>query len=91
MSRAENPSYSHKRLTASGLVRNGAGLLRGVFCSSSSSGTLQILDDATNTGSNIVINTFNLTAGTFYPFDYEMERGIYAVVGGTTDISFSYT
>lgn len=91
MSRAENPSYSHVRLTASGLVRNGAGNIGRVFCSSSSSGTLQILDDTTNSGAHIVINTFPLTAGQSYPFNGEMERGIYAVIGGTADISIEYT
>lgn len=91
MSMAENPIYFHQRLTASGTVKPGAGVLGGVFCSSSSSGTAQILDDTTNTGAHIVINTFPLVAGQFYPFNDIMERGIYVVISGTADISVRFT
>ena len=91
MSMAENPVYFHQRLTASGLVKNNAGVCGRIFCSSSSSGTVQIQDDTANNGTHIVVNTFPLTAGQSYPFNLIMEHGIYIVITGTADISVEYT
>lgn len=85
-----SPTYQHKRLTASGLVKNGAGVVSGILCSSSSSGTAQIQDDTSALGTHIVVNTIPLVAGQFYPLGQIMARGIYVVIGGTADISVTY-
>lgn len=84
------PTYSHQRLTASGVAKPGPGVLGSIFCSSSTSGFAQVLDDTTNTGTHIVINTFPLVAGTNYQFNREFARGIYVVITGTADISVGY-
>lgn len=84
------PTYNHKRLTATGIVKTGPGTVGRIFCSSSSSGTAQIQDDASNLGTHIVVNTFPLVAGQSYPFDLILARGLTVVIGGTADISVSY-
>ncbi len=59
----------------------GAGLrLKGIFVSSSSSGTLRVQD-----GSTTVVNTFSATAATFYNIPAECATSIVITVGGTLD------
>jgi hypothetical protein len=61
--------------------------LSGVFCSSSTAGTLTIYDSATSGTSTIIVNTFNLVAGTFYPLPVTADTGFYCVLGGTAAIT----
>ena len=76
-----------RRLTASGNVKSSQGAMLGVFCSSSSSGTLQLYDDAA-TGTTVPITgSISLTAGQFYTLPIAFSSGLNAVVGGTADIT----
>jgi hypothetical protein len=77
---------SYKRLTASGLVSPVPGALLGVFCASSSSGTLKLWDN-TIAADPVIANTFNLAAGTWYPIPAGFSVGLYASLGGTADIT----
>lgn len=75
-----------KNLSASGQVLSASGQLLGVFCASSSSGTLKLWDNTAGSGA-VVVNTFSLTAGTFYPIPASLANGLYAELGGTADIT----
>lgn len=73
--------------TASGLIKTGRGILRGVFCSSSTSGTLVIRDGIDGSGT-VVVAQFSLTAGQTYMFpDMAFNTGLYITVGGTTAVT----
>ena len=73
-------------ISATGAVKNGTGKLMGVFCASSSSGTLKLWDNTAGSG-KVIANTFNLTAATFYQIPAAFTTGCYATVGGTADIT----
>jgi hypothetical protein len=75
-------------MTASGAAATGSAQLIGVFCASSSSGTLKLYDNASAASGTVVVNTFSLTAGTFYPIPASLANGLYATIGGTADVTF---
>ena len=75
--------------TATGNVVPKHARLTGVFCSSSTSGTLTLYDSATTGTTSKVVDTFNLTAGSWYFLPFEFSAGIYAVISGTASVTFS--
>ena len=81
-----NEVGSPKNLSASAIVATDAGKMLGVFCASSSSGTLKLWDNTAASGT-VIVNTFNLTAATFYEIPASFANGCYATIGGTADIS----
>lgn len=91
MSGIVTESFTPKQMSASANVCNTSACLGGVFCSSSTSGTLTLYDSATTTTTTKIVDTFSLTAGTFYPLPFGFGSGIYAVVGGTASITVGYT
>lgn len=82
-------------LTASGLVKTGAGVLEGIIINSHSSGTLKLWDN-TSAASTVICNTitFSAVATTgerFIPlFGAVFNTGLYATIGGTADITIVY-
>jgi hypothetical protein len=85
-----NPQYTPVVLSASGIVRKGAGQLGGFFCASSSSGTLVLYDNTAASGT-IILTTVNLVAGTYYNFPAQLINGAYASIGGTASVTFFYS
>ena len=83
-------SFTPKQLSASGNAVNTDGIMAGVFCSSSSSGTLTIYDDAATGTTNKIVDTFPLVAGTFYPLPIAFAAGLNLVVGGTASFTLLY-
>lgn len=77
------------QLSASAAVRSGAGALIGVFCSSSTSGTLKLWDSTAASGT-VLVNTVSLAAGTFYPMPFNFQTGLYATIGGTAEITIGW-
>jgi hypothetical protein len=73
-------------LSASALVKTGEGDLLGVFCASSTSGTLKLWDNTSAAG-KIIANTFTLAAGTFTPIPVHFQTGLYATIANTADIT----
>lgn len=73
-------------------VKQGFGHLMGLFCASASTGTVAIYDtsNSTTSGAVILVNTFSLTAGTWYNLPFDFNQGMYVVIGGTADITVSY-
>lgn len=74
-------------LSASGVVANAQGSILGVFCASASTGTLKLWNNTAGSGA-IIVNTFSLTAGTFYRIPASFAIGCYATIGGTADVTF---
>jgi hypothetical protein len=79
-------SAGYKNLSASALVRTGAGQLLGIFVASSSSGTVKLWDN-TSAATTVIINTTSVAAGTFYPVPATFSTGLYVTIGGTADIT----
>ena len=69
-------------VSASGIAWNGPGSLIGLFCNSTSSGTI-ILYDNTAASGQVIAGTLTPTAGTYYPMPASLANGIYATVGGS--------
>ena len=80
----------YTNLSASALVRTGSCQLLGVFCASSSSGTLKLWDQ-TSAAAPICVNTFNLIGGTFYPIGATLVNGLYATIANTADVTIIWT
>jgi hypothetical protein len=79
--------FNYQRLTASGQVTKGGSLMAGFIAASASSGTLALYD-GTNSSGTLILNTMSLTPGQFVPLPVLATNGIYAVIGGTADITF---
>lgn len=89
MSTADAVYYKYTNLTASAPVTpvTEGRKLGGVFCASSTAGTLKIWDSATAASGPVIVNTFTLVAGTYYPLPAIAKNGLYLTIGGTTDIT----
>lgn len=80
-----SPTYS--QISASALIKTGYGRIRGIFCSSSTGGTLD-LSDSLVTGAPLIVNTFALTASTYYNMaDVAYGTGLYATIANTAQIT----
>lgn len=64
--------------------------LKGVFCSSSTAGTLAIYDSAGTSTARKIVDTFTLVAGQFYKLPFDCAEGLYLVVGGATQITAAF-
>lgn len=83
-------SPTYKQTAVSVLVKTGYGRVRGVFCSSSTGGTLALYDSLTAVAP-ILVNTFALTASNFYDLgDVAFGTGLYATIANTTEITVFY-
>jgi len=83
-------AYNYKQVSASGNICNADGALYGIFCSSSTAGTATIYDDAATGTTTKIVDTFNLTAGTWYPLPFAVANGINLVIGGTASVTVGY-
>ena len=80
-------------LTATSLVKNSQGKIKGIMVSAASSTpTITIYDNETATASGTVIDTFTPVAGTNYNFfdGINTKNGIYVVIGGTVKATVYY-
>jgi len=84
-----NEEYIGLSISASALVKSGEGQLGGVFCSTSSGGSLIIYDSTTASGT-VLVSSFILSAGTSYPFPCRVNNGIYAFISGTASVTFFF-
>ncbi len=79
-------------ITASALVYTGAGTVQGVIVNSHTNGTVKFEDALTDT-TPIISNTFTFPSGsgTYNFFGAKFKTGLFAVIGGTADITIIYT
>lgn len=81
------PTSSPKQVSASGNVAPRGCSIAGVFCSSSTAGTLTVYDDATTGTATKIVDTFTLVAGTWYPLPFAVVNGVNLVIGGAASIT----
>lgn len=81
----------YKNISASALVKTGTGNVLGVVVNSHTNGTLKLEDAVTDT-TPIIFNTITFASGPgFYNlFGAKFTTGLYAVIGGTADITIIY-
>jgi len=81
----------YKNITASGLVKTGAGKVVGVVINSHSSGTLRFWD-AVTAATPTIFNTITLSAGErFIPlYEVSFSIGLYVTIGGTANVTIVY-
>jgi len=79
---------TYTNITASALIKTGAGRLKGFTVNSHSSGTLKLWDN-TSAATTVLLNTITFNAGPTYFVlpDVEFGTGLYATVGGTADVT----
>lgn len=80
----------YKRLTASSNVNNTSGELLGVLIASTTAGTIQLYDSATTTTTTPITGVIMPAAGVYLPLPVAYASGLYAVIGGTIDLTFVY-
>ena len=83
-----NQQCQFVRLTASGIVKTGAGALSG-FLVVTGTPTITLYDNTSAAGT-VIINGIVTTAGTPYPVPARFINGCYAVLGGSGDVTFFY-
>jgi hypothetical protein len=81
------PVGSAKAISATANVKSSQGAMLGIFCSSSTSGTITLYDDAATGTSTAIAASFNVTAGTYYSLPVAFANGLYVVVGGTAAVT----
>lgn len=86
MSRAENPTYTPVRLTASGVVKPGPGCLGG-FIVASGTPTVALYDNTAGSGT-LILNAMQTAVGINYSIPVQFTKGCYAVITGAGDITF---
>ena len=80
---------TYTNLSASALIKTGAGRVKGFMVNSHSSGTLKLWDN-TSAATTVLLNTITFAAGSGLMFnlpDVEFSTGLYATIGGTADIT----
>lgn len=80
---------SYKNATASGNISPRAGALLGFYVNSTSSGTVALYDSATTTTTTVISGTITPAIG-WHEFPVGVASGIYAVIGGTLNVTFVF-
>ncbi len=80
----------YKNLTATALVKEGAGTLHGIFVATTSSGTIKIWD-AMSATAPILVNTFTPTAPGYYHMGQAcFTRGLFITIANTIDCTIIF-
>lgn len=84
-------AYAYKNLSASGLVKTGNGIVKGIIVNSHTGGTVKLWDN-TSAATTVICNTITFGASErFVPlYDIEFTVGLYVTIGGTADITIVY-
>jgi hypothetical protein len=84
----QSPTY--KEMSASGLVKTGSGRLFGIFCNTTTAGTLIIYDGIT-AGGTAMFSGLALTAGTLYNLGNVLfGTGLYIALTNVADWTVIY-
>lgn len=90
METADTANYTN--LSASALVKTGAGYVYGVIVNSNTAGTLKLWDN-TSAATTVLVNTYTFAAGSsniVFPAALKFNTGLYATIGGTADITIAW-
>lgn len=88
MSSNDVPIYKYKNITASALISNQPTRLGGIYCNSTTSGTVKIYDNNAASGT-VVLNTTALAVG-WNQMPFLLPSGCYITVGNTLDCTVAY-
>lgn len=80
---------TYVNMTASTLVRTGAGILVGMYVNSTSSGTIKLWDN-TSAATTVINNTITPAIGYHSLGSTAFATGLYATIGGTLDVTLYY-
>jgi len=84
---------NYSQISATTLVKNQPGKLKGIFCSTVSSTPTITVYDAQTPDTNVkIIDTYTLTAATNMNFydGINCENGLYVVISGTASVTVYY-
>lgn len=76
-------------VTASGNAQARMGAMLGVFCNSTTAGTLTFYDDSGTGTTHLIAGPITPAAGTWTPLPFAFGAGLNVVVGGTIDATLS--
>lgn len=76
-------------LTASGLIKTGPGVLKGMYVNSTSSGTIKVYDGTSSSGT-VINNTITPAVGYHNLGDVAFVTGLYVTIGSTLDVTLHY-
>lgn len=77
--------YSYTNISASTLIRTGAGQIKGIFVASTTAGTFKCWDN-TSAATTVIVNTTTPATVGWYEFgDLGFTTGLYVTIGGTMD------
>lgn len=80
----------YANLSASGLVKTGAGVVLGIVINSQSSGTVKLWDN-TSAATTTICNTITLaTTDRYIPIGAKFTTGLFVTIGGTADVTVIY-
>ena len=85
----DNQTTNPVNLTASALVKTGAGALVGMYVNSTSAGTIKFWNSLTATGS-VLNNTITPAVGYHQLGKAGFTTGLYATIAGTLDVTLYY-
>jgi hypothetical protein len=81
---------NYTNISASTLIKTGAGVVSGFIVNSHTSGTLKLWDN-TSAATTVLVNTITFAAGSGivvnFGSDVIFSTGLYATIGGTADIT----
>ena len=84
-------SVEPAQLTASGNICNGRGRLAGIFVSSATAApTLTIYDDGATGTTRKIVDTFTLTAGSYFKLPFRFYFGCNIVIAGTASVTVGF-
>ncbi len=79
----------YKNLTASGLVKTGNGVLKGMYVNSTTGGTIKFWDN-TSAATTVINNTITPAVGYHNLGDVAFTVGLYATIANTLDVTLHY-
>ncbi len=80
----------YANLTASALVKEGPGKLKGMVVATTTGGTIKFWDQ-TSAAVPVLINTITPAAGSSYDFrEVQFTRGLYVTIANTIDVTIFY-
>jgi hypothetical protein len=84
------PTYEaggYKNITATGNVSPQPATIIGFLCSTTTAGTIQFYDSAATATTTPITGVITPAAGSFTPIKASAGAGIYAVIGGTINVT----
>lgn len=81
--------YSYTNLSASALVRTGAGQIAGYYVASTSSGTVKFWDN-TSAATTVLVNTATPAVGWHELHDMGFTTGLYCTIANTIDLTIAW-